>query len=94
MLKIVKQSSFLIVMGILLVVFFPGYAKMQELRQKNRDLEENIKKLQAENLKFSQERERLEKDPEYLERVGREKLGIVKKGEVVYRVVNPEKNNP
>jgi len=80
----------LLLVGILLIIFFPGYAKMQELRQKNRDLEDNIKKLQAENLKFSQERERLEKDPEYLERVGREKLGIVKKGEVVYKVVNPE----
>ena len=90
MLKIFKQSSFLLLVGILLIIFFPGYAKMQELRQKNRDLEDNIKKLQAENLKFSQERERLEKDPEYLERVGREKLGIVKKGEVVYKVVNPE----
>lgn len=92
--KIVKQSYFLLCVGILLVIFFPGYCHMQELRQKNRDLEENIKKLQAENLKFSQERERLEKDPEYLERLGREKLGIVKKGEVVYRVVNPEENNP
>lgn len=90
MLKIVKQGSFLLCVGILLVIFFPGYAKMQELRQKNRDLEENIKKLQAENLKFSQERERLEKDPEYLERVGREKLGIVKKGEVVYKIINPK----
>ena len=90
MLKIFKQSSFLLLVGILLIIFFPGYAKMQELRQKNRDLEDNIKKLQAENLKFSQERERLEKDPGYLERVGREKLGIVKKGEVVYKVVNPE----
>lgn len=74
-----------------MIIFFPGYAKIQELRQKNRDLEDNIKKLQVENLKFSQERERLEKDPEYLERLGREKLGIVKKGEVVYRVVSPDK---
>lgn len=90
MLKIVKQSYFLLCLVILLVIFFPGYCHMQELRQKNRDLEEKIKELQAENLKFSQERERLEKDPEYLERVGREKLGIVKKGEVVYKIINPE----
>lgn len=90
MLKIFKQTSVLVFLALFLIIFFPGYAKMQELRQKNRDLEDNIKKLQAENLKFSRERERLEKDPEYLERVGREKLGIVKKGEVVYKVVSPE----
>lgn len=90
MLKIIKQSSFLFFVAIFLIIFFPGYAKMQELRQKNKDLEDNIKKLQAENLKFSQERERLENDPEYLERVAREKLGIVKKGEIVYKIINPE----
>lgn len=90
MLKIFKQTSVLVFLALILIIFFPGYAKIQELRQKNRDLEDNIKKLQAENLKFSRERERLEKDPEYLERVGREKLGIVKKGEVVYKVVSPE----
>jgi len=90
MLKIVKQSYFLLCVGILLAIFFPGYCHMQEMRQKNRDLEDKIKKLQVENLKFSHERERLEKDPEYLERVGREKLGIVKKGEVVYKVISPE----
>ena len=95
MLKIVKQSSFLLLAGLFLVIFFPGYAKGQELRQKNKDLEENAKRLQAENLKLSEEKERLEKDPEYLERVGREKWGIIKKGEVVYKVVSPEKkNNP
>lgn len=89
MLKIFKQTSVLVFLALFVIIFFPGYAKMQELRQKNRDLEDSIKKLQAENLKFSRERERLEKDPEYLERVGREKLGIVKKGEVVYKVVSP-----
>lgn len=91
MLKIVKQTSFLVFVGILLVLFFPGYAKMQELRQKNKELELNLKKLKAENLALSQEKEKLEKDPEYLERVAREKLGIVRKGEIVYKVVPAEK---
>lgn len=91
MLKIVRQTSFLVFLGILLAVFFPGYAKMQELRQKNRELEANIKRLEEENIALSQEKEKLEKDPEYLERVAREKLGIVKKGEIVYKVVPEEK---
>ena len=91
MLKIVRQTSFLVFAGILLVLFFPGYAKMQELRQKNRELEATIKKLEKENLAISQEKERLENDPDYLEKVAREKLGIVRKGEVIYRVVPEEK---
>jgi cell division protein FtsB len=91
MLKIVKQTSFLVGAGILLVLFFPGYAKIQELRQKNRELEATIKKLEKENYAIHQEKERLENDPEYLEQVGRKELGIVKKGEIVYRLVPDEK---
>lgn len=90
MLKLIKQTSFLVFLAIFLIIFFPGYAKMQELRQKNRELEANINKLEKENLALQREKEKLEKDPDYLERVAREKLGIVKKGEVVYKVVSPE----
>jgi cell division protein FtsB len=90
MLKIVKRTSFLVFLGILLVIFLPSFAKIQELRQKNKELEINIKKLEAENLALNQEKEKLEKDPEYLEQVAREKLGIVKKGEIVYKIVPEE----
>ena len=77
--------------GILLVIFIPGYAKIQELRQKNQELEASVRKLQAENSAFHREKERLENDPEYLEQVGRKELGIVKKGEISYRLVPQEK---
>ena len=65
--------------GILLVIFIPGYAKIQELRRKNQELEASVRKLQAENSAFQREKERLENDPEYLEQVGRKELGIVKR---------------
>ena len=87
MLKLIKQTSFLFFAALFLVVFFPGYAKIQELRQKNKELELNIRKLQRDNLAMRQERDKMEKDPDYLERVGRAQLGIVKKGETVYKLV-------
>ncbi len=90
MLKIFRQTSFLIFLGLILVIFFPGYAKIQEMRQKNRKLEADIKRLKSENIALSIEKERLETDPNYLEQVAREKLGIVKKGETVYRLVPQE----
>lgn len=74
-----------------MVIFIPGYAKIQELRQKNNELEANVRRLQAENSAFQQEKERLEHDPEYLEQVGRKEFGIVKKGEIAYRLVPQEK---
>ena len=90
MFKLFRQASFLVFLGIMLVIFLPGYGKIQEMSQKNKALEANIKKLQAENSALILEKEKLEKDPEYLEQVGREKLGIVKKGETVYRLVPQE----
>ncbi len=89
-LKVVKQTSFLCFAAIFLIIFLPSFAKMQELRQKNKELEVNIKKLEEENLALFQEKEKLEKDPEYLERVARERLGIVKKGEIIYKIVPEE----
>lgn len=87
MFKIFKQTSLLVFLGLILIIFFPGYAKIQEMRQKNRKLESDIKRLKAENIALSLEKEKLETDPNYLEQVAREKLGIVKKGETVYRLV-------
>ena len=90
MLKLFKQTSVLVFLGLILIIFFPGYAKIQEMRQKNRKLDADIKRLKAENIALGIEKEKLEKDPEYLEQVAREKLGIVKKGETVYRLVPQE----
>ena len=87
MFKIFKQTSLLVFLALILIIFFPGYAKIQEMRQKNKKLESDIKKLKAENIALSLEKEKLETDPNYLEQVAREKLGIVKKGEIVYRLV-------
>ena len=90
MLKIFKQTSVLVFLGLILIIFFPGYAKILEMRQKNRKLDADIKRLKGENIALGIEKEKLEKDPEYLEQVAREKLGIVKKGETVYRLVPQE----
>ena len=90
MFKIFKQTSLLVFLALILIIFFPGYAKIQEMRQKNRKLEADIKRLKAENIALSLEKEKLETDPNYLEQVAREKLGIVKKGETVYRLVPQE----
>jgi len=89
-LKIIKQTSFLVGIGMFLVIFLPGYAKIQQLRQKNKELEIEMKKLSRENLVLHSEKDKLEKDPAYLEQVGREELGIVRKGEIIYRLVPEE----
>ncbi len=80
----------LVVFGIcatIFVVFLPSYLQMQELHGKNRTYERQIRELTQENEALQEERRRLEEDPAYFERFAREKFGIIKDGEVIYRIV-------
>jgi cell division protein FtsB len=74
----------------LLVLFLPGYTKLQVLRDKNRGLESEIKKLNIENALLQQELNRVVNDPQYQERIAREKMGVVRKGEIPIKIV-PER---
>ncbi|MFA4843211.1 MAG: septum formation initiator family protein [Candidatus Omnitrophota bacterium] len=75
----------------LLVIFLPGYTKLQELKDRNRDLEDKIRRLRIENSLLGQEISRIESDPLYQERIAREKLGVVKKGEIPVKIVPQER---
>jgi len=75
----------------LLFIFLPGYTKLQELRDKNRDLETKIKQLSIENALLEQEVRRVENDPDYQERIAREKMGVVRKGEIPVKLVPSQK---
>jgi cell division protein FtsB len=74
----------------LLIIFLPGYTKIQELRDRTKDLQVKIRKLNIENTLLQQEITRLEKDPFYQEKIVREKMGIVRKGEIPVKIA-PEK---
>jgi len=76
--------------AVLLVVFLPSYTRMQDLKMKNDEYRKQIEFLQAKNLQLRREKELLEKDPVYLEKVAREKMGLIREGEVVYRITPVE----
>ena len=75
---------------LLLIIFLPGYTKLQELRDKNRDLETRIKRLSIENYLLQEELKRIESEPFYQEKIAREKMGVVRKGEIPLKII-PEK---
>jgi len=60
---------------------------MQDLKQKNLDYERQIEVLKAKKAKLEEEKRLLESDPLYLEKVAREKMGLIREGEVVYEIV-------
>ena len=91
MLPILRRAFWLFGIAVfLLVMFLPGYSKLQELRDKNRELEADIKKLHIENTLLAEELKKIESDPVYQERITREKMGVVRKGEIPIKLV-PEK---
>ena len=81
---------------IVLIIFLPSYTKMQDLKQKNLDYKRQIEQLQQKSAELREEKRLLENDPVYLEKVAREKMGLIREGEVVYKItpvtVNKEGN--
>ena len=76
-----------------LALFLPSYTQLQDLKQKNKDYAQEIRELTRKNAELKKERRLLEDDPIYLEKVARERLGLIGEGETVYKLVpvNSEK---
>ncbi|HPN72845.1 MAG TPA: septum formation initiator family protein [Candidatus Omnitrophota bacterium] len=66
-------------------LFLPGYTKLRELKAERARYQQRIAILEEYNRALQEEIERMREDPDYLEKKARDKLGIVRKGEVVYR---------
>ncbi len=74
----------------LALLFLPGFSKYQELRSQNRSLRVAVTALEKENKRLREERKKLETDVVFVEKMAREKMGVVRKGEIVYRAVPEE----
>jgi cell division protein FtsB len=85
-----KKLKIIIWAIIIVVIFLPGFSKLQEIRSKTEKLERDIACLREENFALQEEIGRLNNDPVYLESVAREKMGLARKGEVVYKIVPEE----
>ena len=84
-----KSVTALVVVG-LLIIFLPGFSRLQELRAKNKSLNDEIIRLHKENQDLEKQIELLETDPFYIEKKARDKLGIGKEGEIRYKVTYKE----
>jgi cell division protein FtsB len=66
-----------------------GLLHLRELRQEQRALEVEAFTLLRENAELRNRIARLKTDDEFLEKMAREKLGLVRKGELVYHFEDP-----
>jgi len=90
--KLKKVFWFLGLAVFLSVIFLPGYTKLQELKDRNSDSVVKARKLRIENALLKEQIRRMEEDEVYQERMAREKMGMVRKGEIPVKVI-PEDNN-
>ena len=89
---ILKKAFWLFGIAVfLLFIFLPGYSKLQELRDKNVELEAKIKNLTKENTLLHYELKRVENDPLYQEKILRDKMGVVRKGEIPVKILAPKR---
>jgi len=82
-----KNAIWLFVISVfVLFVFLPSYSELQDIRKRNADYVLQIEDLKRERIKMLEEKRRLTDDPIYLEKIAREKMGLIREGEVVYRI--------
>ena len=80
-----RHRWWLLALG-LAALFVPGWWRAWQLQLRADRLDTEIAALDAENRRLLVEMGRLQNDPLYLERVARRKLGLTRKGEVVYKI--------
>ncbi len=67
-----------------------GLYELWQLKREQRAIEERIATLEQENAALAEERDQLEHDLEYIEKIAREKYRMAREGEKVFRVVPEE----
>ena len=88
-----KNVYFLLIFALLLLmIFLPTFSKKQRLLDKNRMYQKQIEDLKKENIRLAEEKRKLEEDPVYLESVAREKMGLVRDGEMIFRITPYSEN--
>lgn len=71
-------------------IYLPSLSKYMKLKRKEDELSQTIARLQAEIETMKKEEHLLRTDVARLEEVVRQELGLVKPGEVIYKVVEEE----
>ena len=82
-----KNAFWLFVLAaIIFLVFLPSYTQMMGLVDKNRAYQKQTKFLIKQNAELKRELKMLKEDPVYLEKVARERMGLAREGEVIYKM--------
>ncbi len=90
-------AIFVAVLLVFLWIYFPSFSRYHELRLHEEQLTKKIQEIDEKIKDLNEERGLLQNDVNYIERVIRDELGLVKPGEIVYEFIaknNPFRKNP
>lgn len=93
--KILRRLVLLLILVSFFYLYFSGdygFIRLLSLVKEREAIILETKKLQARNMELETEKEKLKKDLFYIEKIAREKHGMAKKDELIYKFVQPEKN--
>lgn len=82
-----KKIRFAIIIIILVFSYLPVFTKLQELKQKLKETQAEIVLIQQRNMALEEVITQMRTNLDYLAVVARDKMGVVKKGETVIKIV-------
>ena len=77
--------------GFLMYLFIPTYSTLVRYGKEGEDLSVRIKDLRKENENLQIEINKLNNDPVYIEKMARKELGMMRQGEIMYKMTPDEK---
>lgn len=89
----VKRKLIIIWVGLGLVclfIYLPGFSRLAHFKERSRELEKRIEETRESNRRLEEEKSQLQNDLVYIEKVAREKLGLGREGEIIYRMTPSE----
>jgi len=87
----ISGAIILLILFQIFVMRDEGLYSLLQLKQEITDMEVHISRLEIEKAELESERDRLLNDPDYLERIARERFRMAKPGEKVFHVVTETK---
>jgi cell division protein FtsB len=90
MYRIPKFVWITLLIALVLFLFFPSVSQFLELKRQEEGLSREIADLRKKITELKREEHLIKNDLSYLEGVIRKELGLVKPGEIVYKVVPEE----
>ena len=87
--QFIQGLVFLICMSLIIIFIFGdnGLIKLYKIKSQRKKIQNHITQLREERKKRNEEKNKIENDLEYIEKIAREKYKMVKPGEKIFKVV-------